>query len=176
MGKEIVERGHELENHSLTHPHMTNLEKEQIEHEVERVHHQIVDLTGHEPELFRAPFGDYNNLLIDTLEEMNYYPIQWSLDSMDWQAPDADYIEKKVMDDVGAGDIILFHNNATYTPEALDTILEQLIGEGEEEGYEIVPISELIYKDNYEIDTNTGVQKHESTSIDLENSDLDEND
>ena len=171
--KEIVERGHELENHSLTHPHMTNLEKEQVIDEVERVHHQILDLTEHEPHLFRPPFGDYNDLLVETLEEMDYYPIQWSVDSLDWQAPDAEYIERKILDEAERGDIILFHNNGTYTPDAVDTILEELIVQKE---FEVVPISELIYKEDYEVDPDTGVQRQESTSTDPDDSDIDEND
>ncbi|OWZ84824.1 polysaccharide deacetylase [Natranaerobius trueperi] len=159
VAEEISERGHEVENHSLTHPHMTNLDEQQIREEVERVHHQLYDITGEEPILFRPPFGDYDDLLVETLEDMDYYPIQWSIDSLDWQAPDANYIESIVLDEVEPGEIVLFHNNGTYTPEAVDNILKELI---KEQGYEVVPISELIYKDNYYVEPTNGLQVPEN--------------
>lgn len=153
--EEIAEKGHEVENHSYSHSHMSNFSKNQIEEDVKKVHEQIEEITGKEPQLFRPPFGDYNNRLIETLEEMDYYPIQWSIDSLDWQAPDYEYIVDNVTDEIHPGAIVLFHNNATHTPEALRTILEEL----EKEEYEVVPVSELIYKDNYTVDPNTGAQE-----------------
>ena len=155
--EKISDRGHEVENHSFSHSHMSKLNENQIKDDVEKVHHQINDLTGREPKLFRPPFGDYNNRLVTTLEEMDYYPIQWSIDSLDWQAPDYNYIVDKVLDDIHPGAIVLFHNNGTHTPEALKEILAHL----EEEEYEVVPISELIYKDNYYVDPTTGAQVKE---------------
>lgn len=152
--EKIAKQGHEVENHSYSHSHMSNLSKNQIKEDVEKVHQQLEDLTGQEPQLFRPPFGDYNNRLIETLEEMDYYPVQWSIDSLDWQAPDYEYIVDKVMDELHPGAIILFHNNGTHTPEALRTILKNL----EEKEFDVVPVSGLIHRENYTIDPNTGAQ------------------
>ncbi len=74
------------------------------------------------------------------------YPI-WDGDSLDWKEYGVNDEIKRVLEHkaLGNGSIILFHNDAKYTPDALDSILKGL----KEKGYEIVPISELIYKDDY---------------------------
>ena len=137
---------------------MSKLNENQIKDDVEKVHHQIHNLTDREPKLFRPPFGDYNNRLVKTLEDIDYYPVQWSIDSLDWQAPDHNYIVDKVTDEIHPGAIVLFHNNGAHTPEALRDILTWL----EENEYEVVPVSELIYKDDYNVDPNTGAQIKEN--------------
>jgi peptidoglycan/xylan/chitin deacetylase (PgdA/CDA1 family) len=79
--------------------------------------------------------------------------IQWDVDSLDYKDYGTQAIVDRVMKKVSNGSIVLFHNNATYTSEALPIILDKL----QEQGYQIVPISELIYKENYFID-HTGRQ------------------
>ncbi|MEA4920659.1 MAG: hypothetical protein VB078_07055 [Clostridiaceae bacterium] len=77
----------------------------------------------------------------------------WDVDSLDWQEKGVQSIIDRVLGKVQPGSIVLFHNAAKYTPEALPTVIEGLI----QEGYSFLPISELIYKDNYEMD-HTGRQ------------------
>ena len=77
----------------------------------------------------------------------------WVRDSLDWKDYDADTIFRRVTSQVGPGSIVLFHNAALHTPEALPGILEWMI----REGYTVVPISELILKGEYTID-HTGRQ------------------
>ncbi len=159
--KLIAQRGHEIGNHSTNHPHMTNLGKDQIIKEVETTQVKIEELAGNKAvRLFRPPFGDYNNLLINTLREMNFYPIQWDVDSLDWKELGVDHMYGQVTEKVGPGSIVLFHNNAKYITEALPSILDKLL----DEGYEFVPISQLIYKDSYDID-HKGMQKKDSRGI-----------
>ncbi|MCK8826256.1 polysaccharide deacetylase family protein [Natroniella acetigena] len=153
--KEIVANGHEVGNHSYTHPHMATLSKEKIEQELNRTGELIRKLTGEEPNLFRPPFGEYSNLLIKTCEELGYYPIQWSIDSHDWMDVSGDYIVDRILDNVGSGDIILMHNDGEKTPDALSSLIPKL----KEQGYEIVPVSELIYTEDYYIEQHTGLQK-----------------
>ena len=95
-----------------------------------------------------------------TCRELGYYPVQWDVDSLDWKDYGAEHIVNQVLDKVREGSIVLFHNDAKYTPTALPTILDRLI----DEGYEFVPISELIYKSNYQID-HTGRQIKMSNEI-----------
>lgn len=151
--KEIARRGHDIGNHSTTHPNMSQLSKEKIIEEIKTTEKKIEELTGIKPFLFRPPFGDYNDLLIRTLREEGYYPIQWDVDSLDWKELGAQSVIDRVTRNVRNGSIVLFHNNAKYIREYLPVVIERLF----EAGYEIVPISELIYKDNYIID-NTGRQ------------------
>ncbi len=71
-----------------------------------------------------------------------------NVDSLDWKDLSATEITKRVTEKVKPGSIVLFHNAAKHTPEALPLILERLKGDG----YNIVPISQLIYADNFEMD------------------------
>jgi len=154
MVKRIDEEGHEIGNHSSNHPHMSKLSKEQIIDELAKTSEKIEAITHKKVTLFRPPFGDYNNRLIETSRAMGIQVIQWDVDSLDYKDYGADAIVKRVLSKVKNGSIVLFHNNATYTADALPIILENL----QKEGYKIVPVSELIYKENYYID-HTGMQK-----------------
>lgn len=147
--KKIAEAGHDLGNHSATHPHMSQLSKEQIKEELITTGNKIEELTGVKSELFRPPFGEYTNDVISAAEECGYYTIQWDVDSLDWKEYGAQEEISKVLNHkkLGNGSIILFHNDAKYTPQALDSIIKGL----KEKGYEIVPISELIMRENYTI-------------------------
>ena len=120
-----------------------------------KVHERVKELTGVEMQLFRPPYGDYDDEVVRTAQECGYYPIQWSVDSLDWK----DYGVQSIIDtvlnhkDLKNGAIILCHNGAKYTAQALEQLLTGL----EEQGYQIVPVSELIYKENYHMDV-TGRQ------------------
>ncbi|SNX55083.1 polysaccharide deacetylase family protein [Thermoanaerobacterium sp. RBIITD] len=146
--KKIAEEGHEVENHSNTHPHMSQLNENQIIDELKSNEEKIINLSGKKPTLFRPPFGDYNNRLIETAKSLGYYTIQWDVDSLDWKGLDTEAIIERVLPNVKNGSIILFHNNGNFTADALPYIIDKL----KEKGFQIVPVSQLIYKENYYID------------------------
>ncbi len=154
MVKRIHEEGHEVGNHSAKHPKMSQLSESQMIAELKTTSDKIEALIGKPTTLFRPPFGDYNNRLIAVTKDMGYQTIQWDVDSLDYKDYGVDAIVNRVCSKVKNGSIVLFHNNATYTKDALPIILDKLQGEG----YEIVPISELILKENYYID-HTGRQR-----------------
>ena len=149
----LHDAGHEIHNHSDDHPHMTELTADQIIANVSACDDKIEQITGVRPFLFRPPYGDYNDTVINTLRSMGHYPIQWDVDSLDWKETGVQDIIDRVLQKAQPGSIVLFHNAAKYTPQALPTVIEGLI----REGYTFVPISELIYKDNYTLD-HTGRQ------------------
>lgn len=153
--KMLVEKGHDLGNHSASHPDMTTLSKEEQREQILKVHKAVKTLTGYEMELFRPPYGAYNNEVIRTCYEVGYFPIQWDVDSLDWKDLSAGEIINKVCNHkaLDNGSIILCHNGAKHTAEALDEMLTNL----KNQGYEIVPISELIYRENFHMDV-TGQQ------------------
>ena len=146
--EKIISAGHEMGTHSRTHSYMSKLSKADIQDELTTSSQAIERLTGQKVALFRPPYGDYNNLLIDTCNEMGLYPIQWDVDSLDWKNLSGTEIAMRVINGVKNGSIILCHNNALHTAEALPLIFSTL----KNRGYEFVPISELIYKENYHID------------------------
>ena len=145
--KSILAAGHDLGNHSENHKHMSQISNAEKEEELMKVHNKVKELTDYEMTLFRPPYGDYDNALITTARECGYYTIQWDVDSLDWK----DYGVESIINTVskhkhlGPGSIILCHNGAKYTAQALDNMISTL----KDMGYTFVPISELIYKEGY---------------------------
>lgn len=147
--KQLSDAGHDIENHSNSHPHMPQLSVAQMTEELNACNDKISAITGKKPILFRAPYGDYNNTMLQTVTSMGMYTIQWDVDSRDWKEEyTTDMIVKGVTENVKSGSIVLFHNAAVNTPEALPIILDKLIAEG----YQFCLIRDLIYKDNFSID------------------------
>lgn len=152
--KKIDEAGHEIGTHSSTHSYMSKQNAEEIKLELENSSKAIEEITGKDVELFRPPYGDYDNELIKTASELGYYTIQWDTDSLDWKDLSAADIAMKVINGVKSGSIILMHNNGLHTAEAVPIILETL----KNRGFSFVPVGEMLYRDNYVIDSN-GCQK-----------------
>ena len=157
MAKTIADAGHEIAMHSVTHPHMPQLSRAQMQQELQGNYDTIVEVTNFTPELFRFPFGDYDNTSIGIVRQKGFYPVQWSIDSLDWQeSKTKDDIVNRVVMGLHPGAIILCHNNGTYTADAIAEIIPYAI----KEGYSFLPIGELIYKGDYEVDAQ-GMQKRE---------------
>ena len=151
--KAIVAAGHELENHSNAHDHFNALSAEAILADVQACNDKIAALTGQTPTLIRCPFGEYDDHVISAIRSMGMEPIQWDVDSLDWKGISAAEITKRVTGKVKSGSIVLFHNAGEHTPEALPEILQYLA----DEGYELVPVSELLLPGAYTLD-HTGRQ------------------
>lgn len=147
--KAILEAGHDLGNHSENHKNMSQISDSDKKEELMSVHNKVKELTGYEMFLFRPPYGDYDNAVVKVAKACGYYTIQWDVDSLDWKDYGVDSIINTVCNHkhMGNGSIILCHNGAKYTAEALDTLITTL----KEKGYTFVPISQLIYKDNYHL-------------------------
>ncbi|MBP3506470.1 MAG: polysaccharide deacetylase family protein [Lachnospiraceae bacterium] len=147
--------GHELANHGTNHKHMPQLSQEEMIKEIMECHQQVYALTQTNMTAFRAPYSDWNDQVVKVAKSCGYSSINQNVDSVDWKDYGVDSIIQTVMEDpdLDNGAIILLHNGATYTSAALDELLTQL----ENEGYTFVPISELIYTDNYTLD-HTGRQ------------------
>ena len=145
--KKIVGCGHEIGTHSKTHPEMSKLDRSAIESELKSSSLAIENITGKKVELFRAPFGDYDDLLIETAKDLGLFTIQWDVDSLDWKDLSASEITEKVVKNAKEGSIVLFHNQGKHTAEALPGIIAKL----KDKGFTFVSIGELIYRDNYKI-------------------------
>ena len=152
--KQIAATGHEIGNHTYTHPHCNSLTRDELKKELVDTEKLIKKLTGKTSNLFRPPFGEYNNKVIRTVRENGYQVVQWSLDSLDWQGHSSEYIVERIDENVSTGDIILMHNNAPHIVEALKILIPKL----QEKGFEIVSLSDLIYHENYQIHTHNGLQ------------------
>ena len=138
--KALHDAGHEVMNHSNSHAHMSKLSREEIVADVEACNDKIEAVTGVRPTLIRPPYGEYDDNVITSIRSIGMEPIQWDVDSLDWKDLSAPEITKRVTSKVQPGSIVLFHNAALHTPEALPSILECLL----QEGYTFVPISQII--------------------------------
>ncbi len=151
--KKIDESGCEIGTHSNTHKDMAKLSKESVSEELSLSIEKIKEVTGKDVTLFRAPFGSYNNTLLETADEFNLKTIQWDVDTLDWKGLSAGEMNNRVLNKVQNGSIILMHNNSDNILDGLRLILTTL----QNKGYEIGSVSDLVYEDNYTIDRN-GIQ------------------
>lgn len=149
----LAEAGHEVMNHSSSHAHFSKLSSDEIVSDITACNEKIAAVTGVTPTLFRCPYGEYDDHVINAVTGMGMTAIQWDVDSLDWKGISADEIQRRVLDKVGSGSIVLFHNAAENTPEALPGIIEALLADG----YTIVPVSQILLSGDCTID-NTGRQ------------------
>ncbi|MBR3298506.1 MAG: polysaccharide deacetylase family protein [Clostridia bacterium] len=155
MVQAIAQKGHEIGNHSMTHPHMNKLSSAQIRSELSEFEALISGVIGHGTKLFRVPYGEYNDNVIKTLRESGYEVVQWNIDTVDWKSErSAQSILDSVLSKLKDGSIILSHNNGYKIEQYLPTLIETALAQG----YEFVTVSELLLEGNTLIDVN-GVQK-----------------
>ncbi len=149
MVEAIVDSGCEIGNHSKTHPHFANLSLSETISEIEISTAEIEAISQTEIKVFRAPFGEYTNDMIETCESMGQTVIQWDVDTLDWKGISASEISSRITTKVSNGSIILMHNNSDYVVEAIKDAIPKL----KEMGYEFVTVSDLIYQEDYKINS-----------------------
>ena len=153
--KKIKEAGHEIATHSNTHPHINQLSYEENVKEIQDSVKLIKDITGADVKLYRPPYGEYNDTVIKSANDKGLIPIQWSLDTLDYTNLTGTQMWERLEKKLSNGDIILMHNGAKHTADSLEMIIQSI----NKKGYKIVPVSELVYHENYIIDIN-GTQKN----------------
>ncbi len=147
LAREIVRRGHRVGNHSLTHPHMKEFSAEEIRQEM-RLSTEIIErITGIRPYLFRPPYGEYNQLVLDILGQEGYpYTIMWTVDTHDWadkigdKTVTVDYVVDRVLDNAVPNAIMLMHVGGPKTVQALPRI----IGGLREMGYSFTTVDKML--------------------------------
>ncbi|WP_078146071.1 LysM peptidoglycan-binding domain-containing protein [Exiguobacterium sp. HVEsp1] len=146
--KNIAAKGHQLGNHSYTHPDFTKLTATQMKSELDRTEALIKSLTGKTTKpIFRAPFGAVNSPVLSGVGASGYgYTIQWNIDTVDWKGLTASQINTKVQTNIKPGSIVLMHTGAGApgTPLALPTMISQL----KAKGYKFVTVSQLLAYQN----------------------------
>ena len=152
--KKISDAGHEIANHSDNHKHVNNLSYEENVKEIINCSNKIKEITGKETVLYRGPYGEYNNTVIKAANDNNHKMIQWSIDTLDYNGLDTEQIWDRLNNKIDNGSIVLMHNGTEHTAIALGKIIENI----QQREFKIVPVSELIYSNNYVVDSN-GVQK-----------------
>jgi len=143
----IAEQGHDVANHSKNHFKMGVLGKEKVRSEIIDCGKLIEEITGKKTDLFRAPYGDYNDTVLTVARQEGYYTIQWSLDSLDWKPGITEEGILSRIENAKSGDILLFHNDTANTAKILGRVIDIL----KEKGLNPVPVSELIIRENFDI-------------------------
>lgn len=145
--REMIARGHEVGNHSATHPHMAQLTDAKIREELNKQSELVRSITGQPTTLFRPPYGEYNDAVIRIAREEGFVSVQWSVDSLDWKNISAEDMVRRAAK-AKSGDIVLFHNDSKYILDALPQILEYYT----QAGYKIIPVSEILLEGETWID------------------------
>lgn len=148
--KKIYEAGHEIGSHSNTHPHVNSLSAEENLKEIQLSVNKIEKITGNKTNLYRAPYGEYNNTVIKTAQQNGYYTIQWNLDTLDYEGLTGEQMWNRLKNKLDKGSIILSHNGTKHTADSLDMLIKNI----KSSGFQVTTVSDLIYKDNFTINNN----------------------
>ena len=121
---------------------MRLLSGEECREEILKAHDLVEQLTGYEMTVFRPPFGEYDNHVIDSARKCGYCTVQGNVDSLDWKDYGVDAVIQTVLEhpELDRGSILLFHSGAVYTAEAVDEIIAEL----QDRGYDLVSVSQLL--------------------------------
>lgn len=151
--KKINDAGHEIGNHSNTHPHVNNLSYEDNIKQIETCNTKIEKITNKKTKLYRAPYGEYNDTVLKSAESINCKTIQWNLDTLDYKGLTGTEMWNRLDGKLSQGSIILMHNGTDHTADSLELLINNI----KKSGFEIVTVSDLIYESDYYIDS-TGTQ------------------
>ncbi|WP_378952428.1 polysaccharide deacetylase family protein [Pelosinus sp. sgz500959] len=136
---ELGNRGHELGNHTYSHPHPNTLSKDKNKEQILRAEQLVTELTQFKTTLYAPPYGEYNDIVLAAATELGYKTIMWTIDTIDWQRPPSDIIIDRVMKKINNGAIILIHPTES-TAKALPELIKQL----KSKGYTITTVSDIL--------------------------------
>jgi len=136
---DIAKQGHELGNHTYSHPHPNTLSKEKNKEQIIRTEELVKEITGIKTVLYAPPYGEYNDTVILAAHELGYTTIMWSIDTIDWKRPPADIIKNRVLKKIHNGAIILMHPTES-TAKALPEIIDEI----KRSGYHITTVSDIL--------------------------------
>ena len=143
VAKKVAALGHEIGNHTQTHPHMQKIGDDALIEEISKAQREITAATGAVPTLFRPPEGKITKERSALLGKMGFRGVLWSVDTLDWKGTSAEVIANGILEKIKGGDVILCHDyvgHPTTTVDALRLFLPELI----KKGYRFVTVSQLI--------------------------------
>ena len=129
----------------MNHAHVAQLSYEENLEDMKRCNELIEGITGKKVKYYRGAYGEYSNEVIVAAEELRMQVIQWDVDTLDYTGKTPDEICDRIKSKIRNGSIILMHNDTKCTASGLSEIIKCI----RQEGYEIVSLEELVYKENY---------------------------
>ncbi|HEY3116182.1 MAG TPA: polysaccharide deacetylase family protein [Chloroflexota bacterium] len=138
----IAADGHELANHSYSHPDFRKLTENQMRVEIRRAAASIEAASGSAPTLlWRPPFGSRDKRILQVVDDEGYRPIYWTLDSGDWlDGATEQKVRSTVLSKAGAGAIVVGHISPDATARAMPAIIDGL----RDQGFALVTVSQLL--------------------------------
>lgn len=141
LAKRIADEGHEIANHSYSHPDLTKLPADQVIKQIKDGEAAIKKATGRDTKLFREPYGAFDDTERRLVRQAGYsYSIYWDVDTLDWQFPPLETLTKRITEKTQNGSIVLMHLNVPDSARASDAAIPVL----REKGYQLVAISQLL--------------------------------
>ena len=139
---ELVERmqreGHLIGNHTYSHIQLTKQNREQFREELVKTNGIIREITGEDPVFVRPPYGSWDKKFE---EELNMFPVLWTIDPLDWCTKDAGNVARRVISKAKENAVILMHDEYDSTVRAALSVVDALQGEG----YEFVTVEEILF-------------------------------
>ncbi|MEH7492290.1 polysaccharide deacetylase family protein [Neobacillus niacini] len=142
--EQVANQGHEIGNHTFTHPKLSQLSIQDCLKEIEETEKLIEKLAGRKPVVFRPPYLDYNQETVSLLQRKRYPMIgAVNLDAQDWEQPGALHILEKSREAVKNGSILIFHDGYGDRSQTIEAV-RMLVYELTSQGYQLVTVSELL--------------------------------
>ncbi len=138
--KKIISNGNEVGNLSDKYCHLKEKSAEEVEKQISEATKKIESVTNIKIKTFRAPYGEYNKVILEQAQSQDLVPVQWNIDSLDYNGLNADEMWERINENLTPGGIILMHNSGKYTANSLEKIIYNL----QQKGYEIKTVSDLI--------------------------------
>ncbi len=140
--KRALDEGHEIGNHSYTHPNLAKMSDEAVKSELDRTKEQIMAATGGKPvTLMRPPYGSFTKAQRQWFhDDLGYTVVLWDVDPLDWKRPGPSVVESRILEGTHNGSIILSHDIHPGTVEAMPDTFDKLLAKG----FKFVTVSELI--------------------------------
>lgn len=141
IAKRIVEEGHEIANHSWSHPQLTKLGEGGVTDQLSRTHDVVKQTTGVTMTLLRPPYGAFTqNQQAWANRRWGYRCILWDVDTLDWKIRSASHVQSSILSHTQPGSIILTHDIHKTTIDAMPASIDGLLAKG----YKFVTVSELL--------------------------------
>jgi probable sporulation protein (polysaccharide deacetylase family) len=137
--KQIYHKGHEIGNHGYSHKHHKQLNRDQNNDEILKTEKVIQDILGVKTVLFAPPYGEFNDTTVEVADSLGYKTIMWTIDTIDWKNPGADYIFKKVTKKAENGAIVLMHPTVN-TVDVLPSLIKAL----KESGFKVTTVGRVL--------------------------------
>lgn len=148
IARQIAAAGHVIGNHTFTHPNLIFASRAKVRKELEYCRQALTDAVGEHSNLFRPPFGGRRPGVLGEVRRQGLTPVMWSASAWDWRRTTADAVERRVVEQVRGGEVVLMHDGGhrrmgadrAHTVEATDRLIRRYQGEG----FALVTVPEMM--------------------------------